>query len=31
VTVAVINMDLLLERGGLLAQLKERGYSVDAP
>ncbi len=31
VTVAVVNMDLLLERGGLLAALRERGYSVDAP
>jgi hypothetical protein len=30
-TVAVVNMDLLLERGGLLAALKERGYVVDAP
>lgn len=31
VTVAVVNMDLLLERGGLLAALQAQGYTVDAP
>jgi uncharacterized protein YbaP (TraB family) len=31
VVVAVVNMDLLLERGGLLAALRARGYTVDAP
>jgi uncharacterized protein YbaP (TraB family) len=31
VTVAVVNMDLLLERGGLLAALQARGYTVDPP
>jgi len=31
VTVAVVNMDLLLERGGLLAALQARGYTVDSP
>ena len=31
VTVAVVNIDLLLEPGGLLDQLREKGYQVDAP
>jgi uncharacterized protein YbaP (TraB family) len=30
-TVAVVNMDLLLENGGLLDELKQRGYEVDPP
>jgi uncharacterized protein YbaP (TraB family) len=30
-TIAVINLDMLLERGGLLDQLRLRGYEVDAP
>lgn len=30
-TIAVVNMDLLLENGGLLEELKQRGYEVDAP
>lgn len=30
-TIAVINLDMLLERGGLLDQLKARGFEVDAP
>jgi uncharacterized protein YbaP (TraB family) len=30
-TIAVVNMDLLLESGGLLDELKQRGYEVDAP
>jgi uncharacterized protein YbaP (TraB family) len=31
VTVIVMNMDLLLEPGGLLDELREKGYEVDAP
>ena len=31
VTLVVVNMDLLLEPGGLLDQLREKGYPVDAP
>ena len=31
VTVAVINIDMLLEPGGLLDELRARGYEVDAP
>ncbi|HME41378.1 MAG TPA: TraB/GumN family protein [Steroidobacteraceae bacterium] len=31
VTVAVVNMDLLLEPGGLLDELRAKGYEVDAP
>jgi hypothetical protein len=31
VTVAVMNMDLLLEPGGLLDELRAAGYQVDAP
>jgi uncharacterized protein YbaP (TraB family) len=30
-TIAVINLDMLLERGGLLDQLRAKGYEVDAP
>ena len=29
--IAVVNMDLLLEKGGLLDELKQRGYEVDPP
>ncbi len=31
VTLAVVNMDLLLEPGGLLDQLRAAGYEIDAP
>ena len=31
VTLAVVNMDLLLGRGGLLDELRAQGYEVDAP
>jgi uncharacterized protein YbaP (TraB family) len=31
VTVAVVNIDLLLEPGGLLDELRAKGYEVDAP
>lgn len=31
VTLAVINMDMLLEPGGLLDELRAKGYEVDAP
>ena len=31
VTLAVVNMDMLLEPGGLLDELRARGYEVDAP
>lgn len=31
VTLAVINMDLLLGQGGLLEELRAKGYDVDAP
>jgi uncharacterized protein YbaP (TraB family) len=31
VTVAVINIDMLLEPGGLLDELRAKGYEVDAP
>jgi uncharacterized protein YbaP (TraB family) len=31
VTVAVVNMDLLLEKGGLLDELRAKGYDIDAP
>jgi uncharacterized protein YbaP (TraB family) len=31
VTLVVVNMDLLLEPGGVLDQLREKGYQVDAP
>jgi uncharacterized protein YbaP (TraB family) len=30
-TIAVVNMDLLLEPGGLLDELKQSGYEVDPP
>jgi uncharacterized protein YbaP (TraB family) len=30
-TVAVVNMDLLLEKGGLLDELRARGYDIDTP
>jgi hypothetical protein len=28
---AVVNMDMLLRRGGLLDGLRAKGYDVDAP
>jgi uncharacterized protein YbaP (TraB family) len=31
VTVAVVNMDLLLEKGGLLDELRTKGYDIDGP
>jgi len=31
VTVAVVNMDMLLEKGGLLDELRARGYAIDPP
>jgi len=31
VTVAVVNTDMLLEKGGLLDELRARGYDIDAP
>jgi uncharacterized protein YbaP (TraB family) len=31
VTVAVVNMDMLLEHAGLLDELRAKGYEVDAP
>jgi uncharacterized protein YbaP (TraB family) len=31
VTVAVVNMDMLLEKGGLLDELRAKGYGIDAP
>jgi uncharacterized protein YbaP (TraB family) len=31
VTVAVVNMDMLLEKGGLLDELRARGYTIDPP
>ena len=30
-TVAVVNMDMLLEKGGLLDELRTQGYDIDAP
>jgi uncharacterized protein YbaP (TraB family) len=30
-TLAVVNMDMLLEPGGLLDELRAKGYEVDAP
>jgi len=30
-TIAVINLDMLLERGGLLDQLRAKGYEIEAP
>lgn len=31
VTVAVVNLDMLLEKGGLLDELRARGYEIDSP
>ncbi|MGB6309806.1 MAG: TraB/GumN family protein, partial [Steroidobacteraceae bacterium] len=31
VTVAVVNIDMLLEPGGLLDELRAKGYAVDPP
>jgi uncharacterized protein YbaP (TraB family) len=31
VTVAVVNMDMLLEKGGLLDELRAKGYEIQAP
>lgn len=31
VTVAVVNMDMLLEKGGLLDELRAKGYDIDVP
>jgi len=31
VTVAVVNIDMMLEHGGLLDELRAKGYEVDAP
>ena len=30
-TIAVVNIDMLLERGGLMDQLRAKGYEVDPP
>jgi uncharacterized protein YbaP (TraB family) len=30
-TIAVVNLDLLLERGGLLDKLRARGYQIESP
>ena len=30
-TLAVVNIDMLLEPGGLLDELRAKGYEVDAP
>jgi uncharacterized protein YbaP (TraB family) len=30
-TIAVVNLDMLLERGGVLDQLRAKGYEIDAP
>jgi uncharacterized protein YbaP (TraB family) len=30
-TIAVVNLDLMLEKGGLLDELKAKGYEVEAP
>src|ERR1700722_13936877 len=30
-TIAVVNLDMLLERGGLLDELRAKGYEIDAP
>jgi hypothetical protein len=30
-TIAVVNLDLLLEAGGLLDELRAKGYEIDAP
>jgi hypothetical protein len=29
--VAVVNIDLLLEHGGLLDELRAKGYEIEAP
>jgi uncharacterized protein YbaP (TraB family) len=31
VTVAVVNLDMLLEKGGLLDELRAKGYAIDEP
>jgi hypothetical protein len=31
ITVAVVNIDMMLERGGLLDELRAKGYEVEAP
>jgi hypothetical protein len=31
IVLAVVNIDLLLEHGGLLDALRARGYSIEAP
>ena len=31
VTVAVVNMDMLMEKGGLLDELRAKGYDIDSP
>jgi hypothetical protein len=31
VTVAVVNLDMWLEKGGLLDELRAKGYDIDAP
>jgi hypothetical protein len=31
VTLAVVSMDLLIEPGGFLDELRARGYAIDAP
>jgi uncharacterized protein YbaP (TraB family) len=31
VTLAVVNMDMLLGNAGLLAELRKKGYEIDAP
>jgi hypothetical protein len=31
VTVAVVNIDMLLEKDGLLDELRAAGYDIDAP
>jgi uncharacterized protein YbaP (TraB family) len=30
-TIAVVNLDMLIERGGLLDQLRAQGYEIEAP
>jgi hypothetical protein len=29
--VAVVNLDMLLEKGGLLDELRAKGYAIDEP
>jgi len=31
VTVAVVNMDMLLEKGGILDELRAKGYAIEGP